>query len=116
MFAQDELAQRPVEEPEDERPDPLARLPAQHRGGRDSAYLRVFFLWLVEPDDAAAYVRALAEHHRTTLARYEAAAGGGSPTTDRERASRIALEAGIRHERALLGWAEWALGELEPSV
>jgi PadR family transcriptional regulator AphA len=85
------------------------------RGGRDPAYLRVFFLWLLEPADAAAYVRRLAEHHRTTLARYEAAAAEGSPTTARERAFRVALEAGIRHERALLDWAGWALHELEPS-
>lgn len=85
------------------------------RGGRDPAYLRVFFLWLLEPADASGYVRTLAEHHRTTLARYAAAAAEGPPTTAREHAFRVALEAGIRHERALLGWAEWALHELEPS-
>lgn len=82
------------------------------RGGRDPAYLRVFFLWLLDPADAEAYVRDLAEQHRRTLARYRSYRTAAQPETPRARAFGLALEAGIRHERALLGWAEWAARQI----
>jgi PadR family transcriptional regulator, regulatory protein AphA len=83
------------------------------RSPRDEAYLRVFFLWLLRPDDAARYLRRQAEHHRSTLQRYLDRADEPRPASPWGWAGRLALEAGIRHERALLEWAEWALGQVD---
>jgi PadR family transcriptional regulator AphA len=85
------------------------------RGGRDEPFLRVFFLWLLEPEQALAYVRREGEVHRGLLAEYEEIADSWHPATPAERSFRICLEAGIRHERALLEWARWAESELAGS-
>jgi DNA-binding PadR family transcriptional regulator len=79
---------------------------------RDDSFLRVFFLWLVPNAQAEAYLRQELEYHRTKLARYEAMAEGWHSTDPAERSNRIALQAGILHERALAEWAEWALTQL----
>ena len=81
------------------------------RGGRNEVSLRTFFLWLLEQEQIEEFFRREAEHHRAQLADFEERAAR-EPADDRaERASRVALEWGIRHERAKLEWAEWALGE-----
>lgn len=86
---------------------------------RDESMLRVFFLWMVPPDHAAAYLREQLEQHRTRLRRYRAIrehataapkSGNGSES-EALRWSLIALEAGIRFENALAGWSAWALRE-----
>ena len=79
---------------------------------RDESFLRVFFLWLLDPAQAREYVRGEAEFHRAKLNQYEASASGWRPATAPERSNRIALEAGILHERALVQWAEWAERQL----
>lgn len=83
---------------------------------RSERFLRVFFLWLLEPAAARAYLDEEATRHRERLARYlETAAQmpAGSPSY---RWSRIALEAGIRFDRAMAEWAEWAAEQLrEPT-
>jgi DNA-binding PadR family transcriptional regulator len=85
------------------------------RTHRDESFLRVFFLWLLDPPAARDYVADQARRHRALLAEYQAIAHD-QPSVDEltgpPRSFRIALEAGIRHERALLGWAEWAEKEL----
>ena len=79
---------------------------------RDESFLRVFFLWLMEPDRAREYLRGEARYHRGKLEQYERIAA--SPPSDHpaERSARISLEAGIRHERTLAEWAEWAERQL----
>ena len=79
---------------------------------RDDAFLRVFFLWLVEPDEARAYVRRLETLHRATLDRYLEYAKP-EPVTREQRVYRMCLDAGLRHERALLAWARWAQTQLD---
>ena len=79
---------------------------------RDDSFLRVFFLWLVPNEEAEAYLRQELEYHREKLARYQAMAKEWQPTSPAERSNRIALQAGILHERALAEWAEWALSQL----
>jgi DNA-binding PadR family transcriptional regulator len=83
------------------------------RSARQEAFLRVFFLWLLPQAEAAAYLRRQAEYHRALLGQYREYAAAPPPSTDRERSFRIALEAGIRQEQALLSWAEWAAAEVE---
>lgn len=80
---------------------------------RNEGLLRVFFLWLLSPDDARAYLTASAARHRERLERYRQIAtyipADGAPA---DRWSRIALEAGIRYEEAMAGWSEWAAREV----
>ena len=79
---------------------------------RSEASLRVFFLWMLPPDAAAAYLRRQAESHRQKLASYETLASKIGDCTDAPtRWSRISLELGIRHERAMAEWADWAANE-----
>jgi DNA-binding PadR family transcriptional regulator len=98
----------------------LSETPPAAQDLRDEGMLRVFFLWLVAPDDAAAYLRDQRARYLAQLARYraikvQAAAlppGGEGPDAEALRWSLIALEAGIRLEKALAGWSTWALSEL----
>ncbi|MBA3475574.1 MAG: PadR family transcriptional regulator [Actinobacteria bacterium] len=75
---------------------------------RSEAALRLFFLWLLEPGDAEAYLRTEAERARTVLTELEAIAKQEDPDSPKTRAYRIALELGLRTTRARLEWAEWA--------
>ena len=85
-----------------------------HETLRSEHMLRVFFLWMVEPADAVAYLRREADRHRDALTRYERAIPyvplDGHPS---ERWARIVLEAGLRFDRAMAEWADWAAGEIE---
>lgn len=74
--------------------------------------LRSFFFWLMEPEDLK---RRLAEEHEyfdrftRTLRAYAGAKDRGEwGTSHRTRAQRIAVEAAIRVNEALAGWARWA--------
>jgi len=75
---------------------------------RDEAALRLFFLWLLEPDEAEAYLRAEAEQARATLAAFERIAAQEDPDSPKTRAYRTALELGLQTARARLAWAEQA--------
>ena len=79
---------------------------------RNEALLRLFFLWLLESEEAQAYLRDEARRARTVLAELEAIAADPDPDSPKTRAYRIALELGLRHTRARLEWAEWAVTEV----
>lgn len=83
---------------------------------RSEPLLRGFFLWLLDPQQAAAYLRREAGHHAARLARYEAVAARPQPGEPAANAARIVLEAGIRAERARLDWALWAAEQYEREV
>ena len=76
---------------------------------RDEAALRLFFLWLLEPAEAEAYLRGEAERARATLAEFELIAAQEDPDTPKTRAYRTALELGLHTARARIDWAEAAL-------
>jgi PadR family transcriptional regulator AphA len=76
---------------------------------RDEAALRLFFLWLLDPAEAEAYLRGEAERARAVLAELEAIAAQEDPDTPKTRAYRVALELGLRSSRARVDWAEWAV-------
>ena len=82
---------------------------APSRTVRDEASLRLFFLWLLEPEDAKAYLRGEAERARRLLDEFETIEAQPDPDNPKTRAYRIALELGLRSARARLEWAEWAL-------
>ncbi len=85
------------------------------RTSRDEAFLRVFFLWLAGPEDAGEYLRGELDYHKELLDHYETLNEEAAPSSPAEQWTWIALQAGIRHERALAGWAEWALDQLPVS-
>jgi DNA-binding PadR family transcriptional regulator len=76
---------------------------------RNEAVLRLFFLWLLEPEEAEAYLRGEAEQARATLEELERIAEQEDPDTPKTRAYRTALELGLHTARARLAWAEEAL-------
>ena len=78
---------------------------------RSEPILRVFFLWLVSPAEAEAYLRREAAAARALLGRLEAIAAEERPRTRKQRSFRLALVAGLRTTRARLEWAEWAADE-----
>ena len=82
---------------------------APSRTSRSEPALRLFFLWLLEQEEAQAYLRGEAEHARRVLAELEAIAAQEDPDTPKTRAYRIALELGLRSNRARLEWAQWAM-------
>lgn len=82
---------------------------APSRTVRDEASLRLFFLWLLEPAHAEAYLRGEAERARGLLDEFETIEAQPDPDNPKTRAYRIALELGLRSARARLEWAEWAL-------
>ena len=57
------------------------------------------------------FLRREVDIHRRQLAEFEARARTLGDDDPAQRASRIALEWGIRYERGLAEWAEWALVE-----
>jgi PadR family transcriptional regulator, regulatory protein AphA len=76
---------------------------------RDEASLRLFFLWLLEPEEAEAYLRGEAERARAILLQLEEIAAQRDPDTPKTRAYLIALDLGLRSTRARLAWARAAV-------
>ena len=76
---------------------------------RDEAALRLFFLWLLEPEEAEAYLRGEADRARATLAEFERIAAQKDPDNPKTRTYRTALELGLHTARARIDWAEGAL-------
>lgn len=81
---------------------------------RVEALLQGFFLWMVEPDEAVSLIEREKTFHSRTLERYEATAALPVDwAADVQRhTERIMLEAGIRYERGLVEWADWAIAEM----
>jgi DNA-binding PadR family transcriptional regulator len=80
--------------------------------GRSEAMLRVFFLWLLDTDDAAAYLEWEAATQSRLLDELERIRESGEPVDRKQRAYRLALEAGIATTRARVEWARWAREEV----
>ena len=76
---------------------------------RNEAALRLFFLWLLEPEEAEAYLRGEAEQAHATLEQLERIAEQEDPDNPKTRAYRTALELGLHTARARLAWAEQAI-------
>jgi DNA-binding PadR family transcriptional regulator len=74
---------------------------------------RVFFLGLLPPERALAYLAEQEQAHRAKLARYEAYAEECKIDDPSQRWFRVALEAGIRTERAMADWAAWSVKTLQ---
>ncbi len=80
---------------------------------RSDAALRIFFLWLLDPGEAAVFLAAERDRFRTLLAELERIEAEEEPRTPKQRAYRVALVGGLLTLRARIEWAEWALREVE---
>lgn len=81
---------------------------------RVEALLQGFFWWLLPRDEALGVLERERAAHEKALAGYVALAESSIPfdASAELRAQRVMLEAGIRYERGLIEWAEWARGEM----
>jgi PadR family transcriptional regulator AphA len=82
------------------------------RGGRNELLLRIFLLWLLERDEADAYLRRERALLEIELAELEAIAEDDAPQTPAEKAAALALEHGLRMLRTRIDWVDWALAEV----
>jgi DNA-binding PadR family transcriptional regulator len=82
------------------------------RNTRDEALLRVFFLWLLDREEAAEYLDREVEFQRRLLADLERIAAAPVADDDKERSYRLALDFGLRITRARRDWAENAAREV----
>lgn len=83
------------------------------RVNRSDMLLRVFFLDVVSPAEAVAYLHRQAEY---AAGRYEGLAELKANVTGTDRLSvygRLAAEWGLRYSAATREWAEWAEAELK---
>jgi DNA-binding PadR family transcriptional regulator len=76
---------------------------------RNDAALRVFFLWLLEPDEARSHLERERHHWREQLAELERIRAEPAGPSRKERAFRLALEGGIAVVEARLAWLDAAL-------
>jgi PadR family transcriptional regulator, regulatory protein AphA len=82
------------------------------RGGRNELLLRIFLLWLLERDEAGAYLRREKKLLELQLEELEGIAEEDDPQTPAEKAAALALEHGLRNLRSRIGWVEWAIAEV----
>jgi PadR family transcriptional regulator, regulatory protein AphA len=82
------------------------------RVGRNEVLLRIFLLWLLEPEEAGAYLRHERELLELELDELEGIAAEDDPHTPAEKAAALALEHGLRILRARIDWVDWALAEV----
>jgi PadR family transcriptional regulator AphA len=75
---------------------------------RNPAFLRVFFLWLMEPEEAVAFLEREALVHEAKLLEFEEMASRPIPDIASGWAFRLALDWGVRYEREMLEWNAWA--------
>ena len=73
----------------------------------------MFFLWLMEPGDAIAFLDREALVHEAKLLGSEAMAEQPVRDTSSGWAFRLALDWGVRYEREMLEWNAWARGAIE---
>ena len=79
---------------------------------RSERMARVFFLGMLPKARAAGYLAEQERAHRAKLERYLDIAAMFPPKAEATHWNRIALEAGIRSERAMAEWAAWAIEAL----
>ncbi|GGQ11918.1 PadR family transcriptional regulator [Streptosporangium pseudovulgare] len=87
---------------------------APTRTGRSDTLLRVFFLGQVEPGQARAYLRRLAE--TAAKAEHDLAALSDAVSAEEDDLAfygRLALEWGLRFSAMQREWADWAEGRIE---
>ena len=80
---------------------------------RSDAALRMFFLWVLEPDEAADRLEDERAYWRGVLDEFERIRAEPTGTNRKARTFRIALEGGIRTVAARLEWLDWAIAQVQ---
>jgi PadR family transcriptional regulator, regulatory protein AphA len=75
---------------------------------RNPAFLRVFFLWLMEPEEAIRFLENEYVLHEMKLLEFKEGANEPVPAEGGKWAFRLGLEWGIRYELGILEWNAWA--------
>jgi hypothetical protein len=68
----------------------------------------VFFFWLMEPEEATAFLESETLVHEAKLLEFHEIASRRTRQDDEAWAFGLALEWGIRYEQGILEWNEWA--------
>jgi PadR family transcriptional regulator AphA len=79
---------------------------------RSERMARVFFLGMLPKERAASYLAEQQRAHREKLERFMGYAALYPPGAEATQFDRIALEAGIRVEKAMAEWAAWAIAAI----
>ena len=79
---------------------------------RNDAALRTFFLWLLEPEEAAQQLERERDYSAAMLAEFRRIREEPTGANRKARTFRIALEGGIRYAEARLEWLDWAIGQV----
>ena len=79
---------------------------------RSDAALRTFFLWLLEPEEAAGQLEREQDYWRRILEEFKRIRAEPTGANRKARTFRIALEGGIRTVEARLEWLESAIAEV----
>jgi DNA-binding PadR family transcriptional regulator len=82
---------------------------------RSDAALRIFFLWLLEPEEAREQLGSEQAYWRERLGELREIEARPRGPGRKEEAFAIALEGGIRAIEARLEWLEWALAKVSAS-
>ncbi len=85
---------------------------APDRRVRSDAALRVFFLWLLEPDEAASQLESERSYWRGILDELERIREEPTGSGRKGRTYRLALEGGIQSVEARLSWIDRATAEI----
>ena len=87
-------------------------MPLQGVRVRTDAGLRTFFLWLLEPEEAAAQLEREREYWSGVLTEFERIEAEPTTSGKKGRTFRIALEGGMAVVRARLIWLDSAIAEV----
>jgi PadR family transcriptional regulator AphA len=90
----------------------LLETPPSHVS-RNEPVLRIFFLWLLEPEEQRAVLLAERPHHERLLGEYGDLAASGDWESPPARSGRLALEFGIRNQRMWIEWIDWAVARVQ---
>jgi len=78
---------------------------------RNDALLRMFFLWLLEPDEAREHLERERAYWQGILAELREIEAKPPGQTRKERAFRLSLEGGIRMVESRVHWLDWAVDQ-----
>jgi PadR family transcriptional regulator, regulatory protein AphA len=80
---------------------------------RNDAALRMFFLWILEPDEAVQQLERERDYSTTMLAEFRRISEEPTGANRKARAFRIALEGGILYAESRLEWLDWAIEQVQ---
>jgi PadR family transcriptional regulator AphA len=89
----------------------LESTPPERRVRNDAA-LRIFFLWLLEPDEAVEQLERERDYSAAMLAEFRRISEEPTGANRKARTFRIALEGGIRYAESRIEWLDWAIEQV----